>query len=217
MLKLAFERKDGKPLSVLCLGAHSDDIEVGCGGTVLRLLVELPGANVHWIVLGASGERAEEAVASANLFLRKAGQRQILVEGFRDGFFPYIGGEIKDYFERLKGEVSPDLILTHARHDLHQDHRLVSELTWNTFRDHMILEYEVVKYDGDLGAPNLFVRLPEEICLRKARILMECFRSQRARAWFTEDTFLSMLRIRGVECNAPERYAEAFYCRKAVL
>lgn len=215
MLRLAFDTKDGKAPDILCLGAHSDDIEVGCGGTVLRLLAERPGATVHWVVFGAAGERAEEAVTSAGLFLAKAGRREIRVEGFRDGFFPYIGGEIKDHFERLKAEISPDLILTHARHDLHQDHRLVSELTWNTFRNHMILEYEIVKYDGDLGAPNFFVHLPEAVCREKVRILMECFRTQRSRAWFTEDTFLSMLRIRGVECNAPERYAEAFYCRKA--
>jgi LmbE family N-acetylglucosaminyl deacetylase len=216
MLRIAFERKSGEPFRILCLGAHSDDIEVGAGGTVLRLLDEMPESSVHWVVLGASGERADEAKASAKLFLEKAARKEIVVKGFRDGFFPYTGGEIKDYFEKLKAEISPDLILTHHRHDLHQDHGLVSELTWNTFRSHLILEYEIVKYDGDLGVPNFYVPLPESVCRRKVGYIMGCFRSQRSRAWFTEDTFLAMLRIRGVECNAAERYAEAFYCRKAV-
>lgn len=214
MLGIGFRVPEGRPLRLLCIGAHSDDIEIGCGGTLLRLLEDFPGASVHWVVLGATGDRAAEAVASAKGLLAEAGSREIVVKEFRDGFFPSAAGEIKSFFEDLKGRLSPDLVLTHYGRDFHQDHRVASELTWNTFRDHMILEYEIIKYDGDLGAPNLFVQLPEAICRRKIAHLMGAFGSQRNRNWFTEDTFLAMLRIRGVECNAADRYAEAFYCRK---
>lgn len=216
MLRTLLAVKPQSELTLLCLGAHSDDIEIGCGGTVLRLLEEFPAARVVWIVLGATGTRAEEAKQSAALFLESASHSQVILKSFRDGFFPYIGGEIKDFFEELKGEISPDLILTHYRHDLHQDHRLVSELTWNTFRDHTILEYEIVKYDGDLGSPNFFVHLDEATCRRKVDNILDCFTTQRDRHWFTEDTFLSLMRIRGVESGAQGRYAEGFYSRKLV-
>jgi LmbE family N-acetylglucosaminyl deacetylase len=206
-----------RPRTILCLGAHSDDIEIGCGGTILRLLAENRDVDVHWVVLGSSGERDGEAVASANVFLADARRKTIVVQNFKDGFFPYLGGEIKAYFEELKRTVSPDIVFTHYRHDLHQDHRLVSELTWNTFRHHLILEYEIVKYDGDLGSPNLFVCLDRTQAQRKVTTLMATFKSQANHAWFTEDTFLAMLRLRGVESNAPEKYAEGFYCRKAVV
>jgi LmbE family N-acetylglucosaminyl deacetylase len=202
---------------LLLLGSHSDDVEIGCGGTILRLAESSPELEVVWVVLGAHGERADEALKSAEAFLAAVEARTILVKDFRDGFFPYVGDTVKDFFEELKRDFAPDLILTHQRHDLHQDHRLVSELTWNTFRDHLILEYEVPKYDGDLGAPNLFVHLTKELSARKVAILLEHFGTQLDRRWFTEDLFLSMMRIRGMESNAPERYAEAFYCRKAVL
>jgi LmbE family N-acetylglucosaminyl deacetylase len=205
-----------RPLSLLCLGAHGDDIEIGCGGTLLRLLEEHPGSIVHWIVFSAGGMRATEALTSANRFLDAAGQKDVVIEDFRDGFFPYLGASIKESFEKLKARIAPDLILTHYREDLHQDHRLVSQLTWNTFRDHLILEYEIPKYDGDIGTPNFFVHLDSASCRRKVSQILECFPSQRARDWFSEDAFYALLRLRGLECNAPQKYAEGFYCRKLV-
>jgi len=217
MLGLAFRNQQDVALRILCLGAHSDDIEIGCGGTLLRLAEEHPQLRVDWVVFGASGQRAMEAQESADIFLQGVGQKRIVVKSFRESYFPYVGAEIKDYFEQLKQEVAPDLIFTHYRHDLHQDHRLIWELTWNTFRDHLILEYEIPKYDGDLGTPNCFVLLDETVCRRKAEHILTHFRSQRERHWFTEDTFLSMLRLRGVESAAPGKYAEAFYVRKLVL
>jgi LmbE family N-acetylglucosaminyl deacetylase len=209
--------KDGPgPKRILALGAHADDIEIGCGGTILRLLEENSATDVHWVVFGASGQRRTEALESANRFLANARRKEIVVKEFRDGYFPYIGDEIKDLFEDLKRQFLPDLILTHRREDLHQDHRVISELTWNTFRDHLILEYEIVKYDGDLGTPNLFVHLNETIVNNKIRTIAECFRSQKAKSWFSEDVFASILRLRGIESNAPNKYAEGFYCRKIV-
>jgi LmbE family N-acetylglucosaminyl deacetylase len=204
------------PKKILALGAHADDIEIGCGGTILRLLEENPATEVCWVVLGASGQRRTEAVESANIFLANARPKEIVVKEFRDGYFPYVGTEIKDFFEELKRKYVPDLVLTHYRGDLHQDHRLVSELTWNTFRNHLILEYEIIKYDGDLGVPNFFVHLAKPVARKKIRTIIDCFKSQKDRSWFTEDTFSSILRLRGVECNAPEGYAEAYYCRKLV-
>ena len=217
MLNLTFERRRDSIFRILCLGAHSDDIEIGCGGTVLRILEENPDAEVFWVVMGASGQRADEATASAKSFLARARQKEVIVKEFRDGFFPYIGAEIKGFFEELKRRCAPDLILTHFRNDLHQDHRLVSELTWNTFRNHLILEYEILKYDGDLGTPNVFVPLTESLARRKVGILLDSFRSQLKKNWFTEDAFLAILRLRGLECNAPEKYAEAYHARKLVL
>jgi LmbE family N-acetylglucosaminyl deacetylase len=217
MLKFELALKKEQPLKILCIGAHSDDIEIGCGGTILRLLAENDNVEVHWVVLGSSGQRDGEAGASANKFLADARKKKIIIEKFKDGFFPYIGGEIKNFFDKLKKKVSPDIIFTHYRHDLHQDHRLISELTWNTYRDHLILEYEVIKYDGDLGRPILFVPLTETVCRRKLEYILECFGSQRIKPWFTEDAFMSILRLRGIESNAPDRYAEAFYCRKVII
>ena len=215
MLQL-IPRKQG-PLKVLCIGAHSDDLEIGCGGTILELAQRPVALNVTWVVLSGVGPREQEAKKSAQRFLKGSQRRDIRVAGFRDGYFPSKHAEVKDYFETLKKDMSPDLIFTHAGQDLHQDHRLVSELTWNTFRDHMILEYEIVKYDGGLGSPNAFVPISKANCRRKVRLLMQGFSTQRSRRWFSEDTFTSMLRIRGVECNAPDGYAEAFYVRKLVL
>jgi len=217
MLNLTFERRRDSIFRILCLGAHSDDIEIGCGGTVLRILEENPDAEVFWVVMGAGGHRADEATASAKSFLARARQKEVIVKEFRDGFFPYIGAEIKGFFEELKRRFAPGLILTHCRNDLHQDHRLVSELTWNTFRNHLILEYEILKYDGDLGTPNVFVHLTESLARRKVGILLDSFRSQLKKNWFTEDAFLAILRLRGLECNAPEKYAEAYHARKLVL
>ena len=216
MLKVIFEKRHASLLKLLCIGAHSDDIEIGCGGTVVRLLEENPNTEVHWVVVGAMGQRADEAVESANLFLANAKRKEIVIKQFRDGFFPYFGSDIKDFFEKLKGECSPDLVLTHYRGDLHQDHRLVSELTWNTFRNHLILEYEIPKYDGDIGTPNFFVHLSDATCRKKIQNILRCFKSQRDKSWFSEDTFLSILRIRGLESNAPNRYAEGYYCRKVI-
>src|SRR5256885_13332669 len=213
MLKLSLAGHHKADTKILCLGAHADDIEIGCGGTILRWLEEYPSVEVYWIVMGASGERRAEAVQSANLFLENARRKEIVVKEFRDGYFPHVGAEIKDFFEDLKRKYLPDVILTHYRGDLHQDHRLVSELTWNTFRSHLILEYEIVKHDGDLGAPNFFVHLTESVAQRKIRTILECFQSQKNKTWFTEDTFSSILRLRGIESNAPNKYTEGGYCR----
>ena len=204
-------------LRVLCLGAHSDDIEIGCGGTILRLLAQRRNVEVKWVVFAASPERRLEAEKSAKMFLKEAVKKEIVVRDFKESFFPYIGSEIKVCFEELKRTIRPDVVFTHFRDDLHQDHRLISELTWNTFRDHVILEYEIIKYDGGLGSPNTFVHLSEEVCAKKIQYLMENFQSQHSHQWFTEETFRAMLRLRGVESNAPTKFAEAFYARKLVL
>jgi len=215
-LRLDEAASDGQ-LTILALGAHADDIEIGCGGTILRLAELAPAAHVHWVVLSGGAERAAEARASATDFLSGFASSNVVVEGFRDGFFPYTGAGVKDFFEGLKAELSPDLILTHQRADLHQDHRLTCELTWNTFRDHLILEYEVPKYDGDFGSPNLFVHVSEELAERKVRTILARFSSQHDRQWFTEDLFHAALRLRGMESNSPSGRAEGFYCRKLVL
>ncbi len=202
---------------ILCIGAHADDIEIGCGGTLLRLLADRPEVEVHWVVLGAPGERADEAARSAELFLRGAGSQQVAVKGFRDSFFPYEGGPIKEFFHELSREVDPDVIFTHRREDMHQDHRLAAELTWNAFRDHLIFEYDIPKYEGDLGTPNVFVPLEASTCRRKVDSIVKTFASQQAKPWFTEDLFWSLLRLRGVECNSPTRFAEGLTCRKMTL
>lgn len=199
---------------VLLLGAHSDDIEIGCGGTIIRLIEEYPKLEFHWIVFGSNKTRTEEAIESANSLLDSASEKKIIVKGFKDGFFPYVGGEIKEYFEELKTGYSPDIIFTHYRQDLHQDHRLISDLTWNTFRNHLILEYEIPKYDGDMGSPNIFFHLSESICQRKIQHILSHFKTQMDRFWFTEETFQALLRLRGVESRSPGKYAEAFYGRK---
>lgn len=218
MLQLTFPSQGTSALNrILCLGAHSDDIEIGCGGTILKLMETYPTLTVCWVVFSGTGKRKEEAIASAETFLKKAGERKIIVKDFRDGFFPYMGVEIKEYFEQLKREISPDLIFTHYRHDLHQDHQLISKLTWNTFRNHLILEYEIPKYDGDLGNPNVFVHLSESICQQKFENLMTHFATQANKHWFNEGTFSAILTLRGIESNAPDKYAESFYCRKLVF
>jgi LmbE family N-acetylglucosaminyl deacetylase len=216
VLGVDFKLDARAPLRVLCLGAHSDDIEIGCGGTLLKLSAQYPRLAVDWIVFGAGGARGAEARASAQDFLRAVKAQTIRVHDFRDGFFPYDGARIKDQFEELKRELAPDLIFTHQRNDLHQDHRLICELTWNTFRDHLILEYEIPKYDGDLGAPNFFVPLDAATCEQKIKLLLEHFGTQRSKDWFTADTFRALLRLRGVEARSPTQFAEAFYCRKLV-
>jgi LmbE family N-acetylglucosaminyl deacetylase len=214
MMKISID-KDA-PKSILCLGAHCDDIEIGCGGAILKYARERDDLSVHWVVFSSDDRREKEALRGAEEFLKGVKRKQVNVLRFRNSFFPYQGAEIKEYFERLKQEVSPDMIFTHYRNDLHQDHRVINELTWNTFRNHLILEYEILKYDGDLGSPNMFVHLDEIICKVKINNIIDIFRSQKDKKWFTEDTFLSLLRIRGVESNAPEKYAEGFYCRKII-
>ncbi len=216
MLTLKLRSREAGSLTVLCLGAHSDDIEIGCGGTLLQLKNLYPELKLHWVVFSAAGVRRDEAEKGAELFGGVSLERAEFKE-FRDGFLPYTGTEVKNFFEILKTNVNPDLIFTHWSGDAHQDHRLINELTWNTFRNHMILEFEIPKYDGDLGRPSMFVPLEGAIYRQKITHLMTAFHSQRSKTWFSEDTFLSIMRLRGVECASPSGYAEAFHCRKAIL
>jgi LmbE family N-acetylglucosaminyl deacetylase len=217
MLGAALGGGDGAPLRVLCLGAHADDIEIGCGGTVLRLLGERPGTSVRWVVFSADAVREREARESASAFLKGATDSEVVVRDFRESYFPAVASEIKDFFETLKPGGPPDLVLTHRREDRHQDHQTIAELTWNTFRDHLILEYEIPKYEGDLGHPNVFVPLSEVVARRKIEQVLLYFASQRSRAWFRPETFEAVLRLRAVECNAPEGFAEGLYSRKLVV
>ena len=217
MLKLRVEHFDPPLKHVLCLGAHCDDLEIGCGGTILKLAESPNPPEFTWVVFSSDPVREAEAMRSARTFLRGAAQSRIVIQNFRDGFFPYDGGRLKEAFEELKTIVSPDLVVTHYRDDRHQDHRMVSELTWNTFRDHLIVEYEIPKYDGDLGSPNLFVPLDDTVCRRKIDVILTTFVSQKDKRWFSEEVFRALLRLRGTECNAVSNYAEAFYCRKLVL
>lgn len=204
---------DRQPPTILLIGAHCDDIEIGCGGAVLRLAARYPKARFVWVTLSSDARRAAETRAAAARLLVGVADTTVRVEQFQTSFFPHCGPALKDYFEGLKS-FQPDLILTHCRQDLHQDHRVCNELTWNTFRDHLILEYEIPKFDGDLGAPNVFFALTRAEMQRKCDMLMECFPSQHDRQWFTRDTFEALARLRGIECNAAEGYAEGFYCRK---
>ena len=215
MLEFRLEVGSRSP-SILLLGAHCDDIEIGCGGTVMQLAKAYPRGRFHWITLSSDTERADETRAAAARLLEGAENPVIRTEHFRGSYFPYAGPDLKDYFETLKA-YEPDLILTHHRDDLHQDHSVTSQLTWNTFRDHLILEYEIPKYDGDLGKPNFYVALTRADMQRKCDVLLECFPTQARRRWFTRDTFEAIARLRGIECNAPEGYAEGYYARKARL
>lgn len=216
MLPISFGPGTRSPLRILCLGAHSDDIEIGVGGTLLRLLSERE-CSVHWVVFAASPERTKEARSSAAAFLENAKEWTVAVKSFRESYFPYVGAEIKDCFEELKRAIQPDVVFCHRRADVHQDHRTVAELCWNTYRDHLVLEYEISKYEGDLGQPNLFVPLSLATAERKVALLMEHFPSQTGRSWWRADTFHGLMSVRGVECNAQEGRAEAFYLRKCVL
>jgi LmbE family N-acetylglucosaminyl deacetylase len=202
---------------ILCLGAHCDDIEIGCGGTILRLLSEDANIEIYWKVFSSTAVRKKEALRGAKLFLAGVKEKKIAIHKFRDRFFPAFQAQIKAEFDKLKKEFAPDVILTHYRHDLHQDHRVINELTWNTFRNHLILEYEIPKYDGDLGAPNFFVGLDRNTCKRKAECIWDAFESQQAKQWFTVDTFMALPRIRGIEANSAGGFAEGFHCRKLLL
>ncbi|HZQ91928.1 MAG TPA: PIG-L deacetylase family protein [Terriglobales bacterium] len=217
MLPLSLPLVADRPLKVLCLGSHSDDIEIGCGGAVLELIAGRKNLQFTWVVFSSGGgARETEARASADLFLQGVRQKEVLVHGFRDSFFPSDFPKIKETFEELK-RVTPDLVLTHSRKDAHQDHRVVAELTWNTFRNHLVLEYEIPKYDGDLGQPNVFMPLRAASYQNKVNYLMEAFASQRSKRWFQPETFMGLMRLRGMECNAESGYAEAFYGRKVTL
>jgi LmbE family N-acetylglucosaminyl deacetylase len=213
-MKLLELAREGEHLKVLCIGAHSDDIEIGAGATILGWIARGVGLDVHWAVLSATGQRAHEAHASARDFLAGAARATIDLAAFKDGFFPYQGAEIKDWFEKLKLRVSPDVVLCHWRDDAHQDHREVSRLTWNTFRDQLILEYEIPKWDGDLGRPNLYVPATRMTMGRKVKFLLRHFGSQRSKDWFETRTFSALARLRGNECRASEGLAEAFHARK---
>jgi LmbE family N-acetylglucosaminyl deacetylase len=216
MMPFHLNRRDKGPLNVLCLGAHSDDIEIGCGGTLLQIQRWYPQIAFHWVVFSAIGPRRDEACQGAQSFTAGMSCKPVLKE-FQDGFLPYMGREVKQTFEELKTEVQPDIIFTHSASDAHQDHRLLSELTWNTFRNHFILEYEIPKYDGDMARPNFFVPLEDSVRESKIELLMNTFPSQRQRGWFQPETFSGLMRVRGMECNAPSGYAEAFNVRKVVL
>lgn len=215
MLQYSFRLHQAKPV-FLVLGAHCDDIEIGCGGTLLQLVQRYPEARFVWVTLSSDRDRASETRAAAHRLLRGASDTEVLVEQFRGSYFPHCGAEIKDYFETLK-RFAPDLVLTHFRGDSHQDHRMTNELTWNTFRDQAVLEYEIPKFDGDLAVPNVYVPLSRDQLAEKCDVLMNCFPSQRGRGWFTRDTFEALARLRGIECNAPEGFAEAFFGRKLSL
>jgi LmbE family N-acetylglucosaminyl deacetylase len=199
------------------LGAHCDDIEIGCGGTFLQLAKQRPDIDVLWVVFCSNPVRASEARASAAAFLAGFVKAQVVVKEFKDGYLPYSGAGVKDEFEVLKQKFAPDVVFTHGRDDRHQDHRVVSDLTWNTWRDHVVLEYEIPKYDGDFGQPNAYHYISAAMLERKIELLTEHYPSQVGRQWFTPDLFRAVPRIRGMESVAPEGLAEAFTCRKAVL
>jgi LmbE family N-acetylglucosaminyl deacetylase len=217
MFKVRFGTSN-KPLRrILCLGAHCDDIEIGCGGTILRLIQENPKLEFYWVVFSSTPERQREARKAARLFLGPSRRSHVVIGNFRDSFFPYEGKMIKQFVESIRKRFEPDLIFTHYGNDLHQDHRLISELTWNAFRDHLILEYEIPKYDGDLRSPNFFVALDERFCKQKIANVVHSFASQSSKQWFSGDTFRSLLRIRGMESNSEGKFAEGFYCRKVLI
>jgi len=216
MLELTLGDEVGRPLTILCLGAHSDDIEIGCGATLLRLLAEHPGSTVHWVVFAAVGDRAGEATASAQAFTTAAAEMRLTLHDFRESHFPYVEADIKAAFEDLK-TVQPDVIFTHRHDDQHQDHSTLGRLVWNTFRNHLIAAFEIPKYEGDLGRPNVYVPVTAAVAARKVELLLEHFGSQRAKSWFRASTFEGLMAVRAVECNAPEGFAEAFHCRKIVL
>lgn len=217
MLNIELAKRNVAPLRILFLGAHCDDIEIGCGGTILKLLADHQQVEVHWIVFCSDPTRAQETTAASALLLQGASKRHVVIKDFRDGFLPFDGVRTKELFEELKEKLSPDLIFTHYREDRHQDHCLISDLTWNTWRDHLILEYEIPKFDGDFGSPNFFVPLNEATIQKKNQIILTSFASQKSKHWFTEDTFLSVARLRGIESGAQHKYAEAFYCRKVLF
>jgi LmbE family N-acetylglucosaminyl deacetylase len=217
MLQLAFDKARRKRLQILALGAHCDDIDIGCGASMLSLLERHADAEVTWVAFGSTPIREREFRASAKRFLRRAGKVRVLVHSFRDGFFPAQYSAIKEVFESLKQLPNPDLVFSHHRPDLHQDHRIVAELTWNTFRNHLILGYEIPKYEGDLTTPSAYLPLSLAQVERKISILWDCYRTQRGKKWFTADTFRAMMRLRGIESGSETGWAEGFHVSKFLL
>ena len=217
MIPLHFTLPENRQLKLLCLGAHCDDIPIGCGGTILRLANLYPAMVVRWVVCSSSQERKVEEMNAAQMFLKNVVDKEVIIKDWRDGFLPFIGADLKNFFEDIKPSFVPDLILTHYRDDRHQDHRLVNELTWNTFRNHLILEYEIPKYDGDFGCPNVFVSLSDSTCRKKAKGIIDCYPSQKGKHWFDEEIFVSLARLRGMEAGRESPFAEGFYSRKLLL
>lgn len=216
-LEIARSGAGRRPLHILALGAHCDDIDIGCGGAMLSLLARHRNAEVTWVVLGSNPVRERELRASAKRFLRRAGNARVLVHKFRDGFFPAHFAEIKEVFESLKRLPDPDLVFSHHRADLHQDHRVIAELTWNTFRNHLILEYEIPKYEGDLTTPSAYISLTRAQVERKISILWDSYPTQRAKRWFTDETFRGLMRLRGIESGGSTGWAEGFHVSKFLL
>ncbi len=212
-----FNVAEGKGLNILALGAHCDDIEIGCGGTLLKLFDQYPIEQIKWVVFASNEKRKQEAIDSAEAFLKDVSNKEIVVLSYRDAFLEASKYEIKEYFETIKKGFNPDLVFTHYRDDRHQDHRLLSDLAWNTFRSHLILEYEIPKYDGDLGIPNCFFHIKKEYAEKKVDILIDAFESQKGKHWFDKETFLSLMRIRGMEAACEDKYAEAFHVRKLIM
>lgn len=212
---LGFKFANDKPLNILALGAHCDDIEIGAGGTLLKIFDEYKIGAVRWVIFASNELRKKEATASAEMFLEGIENVEIVIHEYRDGFLPFNASDVKESFEAIKHDFNPDVVFTHYRTDRHQDHRLVSDLTWNTWRNHQILEYEIPKYDGDLGIPNFYVPLEQKYIDKRNKILMEAFASQREKHWFDDDTFKALPRLRGME--SATTYAEAFFARKVIL
>ena len=217
MLRLVPEAPARRPLRLLCIGAHSDDLEIGCGGTVMTWLASMRAVEVTWVVLSAEGPRASEARRSARALLARAVAHKVVIAAFRDGYLPAQYADVKNFFEERKKEINPDVVLTHWLQDRHQDHRLAAELTWNTWRDHLVLEYEIPKYEGDLAPPNAYVPIPASLARRKVAHLKRHFSTQRRKDWFVADNFLGLMRLRGMESRSPSGFAEAFHARKLVL
>ncbi len=217
MIFSQFRIRPEKGLNILAVGAHCDDIEIGCGATLLKLFGQYPVRSIKWLVFASNEQRKKEAIVSAEAFLENIENKEIIVLDYRDAFLEKSKFEIKEQFERIKKSFDPDLVFTHYRHDRHQDHRLLSDLAWNTFRSHLILEYEIPKYDGDLGIPNCFFHISPELAEKKVQILLDSFESQKGKHWFDRETFLSLMRIRGMEAAALDKYAEAFHIRKLIM
>ncbi len=214
MLDLAFDRRTQRTLSILCVGAHCDDIEIGCGATLRVLQGRGQRLMIDWVVLSGSGERRKETQRAMRLLVRPRCRGELRFGDFPDGRFPAAYAEIKRFCESLKDRPNPDLILCHERQDRHQDHRVVNEMVWSTFRDHMVLEYEIPKWDGGLGQPNVYVPVAATDAASKVDALMKSYASQTDKHWYTRDTFMALLRLRGLECRSPSGYAEAFHGRK---
>lgn len=217
MFPLNLAALHGRRLEVLCIGAHCDDIEIGCGGILLTLQQRHADCRIHWLVLTSIPTRRAEAVAAAQALVRPSARGEVRICELPDGLLPAHFAEVKRHFEDLKRDIEPDIVFTHHGRDLHQDHSLVSQVTWQTFRDHLIWEYEVPKYDADLAAPNVYVPLPAGVATQKADLVMRSFPSQAGKSWFSADNLLAVMRLRGLECRAESGFAEAFHCRKLVF